>query len=484
MSIDIFRPGYCLDIDFLSEQIWLSIDNENPSRLKATEVYDILIKNPKGNPPLNEVWALFPNNCMKDGIPQIQSIRVNPDMSPEMAVYNWAYQGLPRYRENSDVVIWEVATDNPDTYGRDTEALDGKLLWINNDDISFPDIREVNPSKFVGIDDNVLEECKSILTSEKIQKTLVKIPFHGTPLSECERGWLRLIVNPICIDALPAKPRSFPGIPNEYYKDYIISYEQRLGVICPLVLRYTLNQRLDGIDLASETLKSFLKEIFLAGSSTRIYDHRISLIIPQEELDIYDTDCTPSIYFYGMIPIFDQKYMAFLWACGSCRNLEEDLVHNAMRIIDRVFKFGAVEEFKLRTELAPSGKNEAFSLLVNIMVGIGLLCKNDQYGCIDLSENTKTLIGDDLTVDNFNFNTLRKKYLCRDVGEQYKYLIRAFTDMHPYRIFMRLDWQVSCKAIKDLVGLVGNVSELNRDINNKSNFMRELFSRIKQFGME
>jgi hypothetical protein len=485
MCIDLFRPRHCLDIDFLFEQIWFSVDKGNPQKLNVIEVYDILLKNPKGNPPLDEVWALFSNNCIKDGKPQIQSIPVRPDMSKDMNIYNWAYQGLPRQSENAGEIIWNVATDCPDTYGRDTDALDGKSLLLNDNNIVFPDIREIQPSEFQDIDDNVLEECKSILASEKIQKTLVKIPFPNTPLAECERGWLRLIVTPTSIDALPAKSINLPGVPSDFSDEYTLYYEQRLGINCPLVLRSNLNQNLDGIDIATKVLKNFLKELFLTGSSTRIFDHRICLIVPQKDLDIYDTvSTTTGVRFYGMIPIFDQKYMIFLWACGSYRNLEEDLVHNAMRIIDRLYRFGPAKQENLSFELAPSGRHEAFSLLINIMVEVGLLRRSYDDNRIELPETSIDLIDDIPILDDFDFNNLRMRYLLREARNEDQNLIRVFSDLHPFRIFYRVVWPSPSKSVENLVGLLRQVSELNLDVADTRSHMRDLLSRIKQIGKE
>jgi hypothetical protein len=62
MCIDLFHAGANLEIPFLSEQIWFHIDDKKPSELGVTEVYDILLKNPKGSEPLTELWVISPHN--------------------------------------------------------------------------------------------------------------------------------------------------------------------------------------------------------------------------------------------------------------------------------------------------------------------------------------------------------------------------------------------------------------------------------------
>jgi hypothetical protein len=43
MCIDLFRYGSRLDVPFLLEQIWFAVDQDDPRRLKITEVYDVLL---------------------------------------------------------------------------------------------------------------------------------------------------------------------------------------------------------------------------------------------------------------------------------------------------------------------------------------------------------------------------------------------------------------------------------------------------------
>jgi len=63
MCIDMFVPGKCLDILFLHEQIWFDLNETDPDTVNITEVYDVLIRNPKAGCDLSEIWALFPHDC-------------------------------------------------------------------------------------------------------------------------------------------------------------------------------------------------------------------------------------------------------------------------------------------------------------------------------------------------------------------------------------------------------------------------------------
>ncbi len=63
MCIGLIAPGRCLNIDFLHEQLWFSINPDSPEKLEITEVYDILINNTTSHEPLEEILAMFPHDC-------------------------------------------------------------------------------------------------------------------------------------------------------------------------------------------------------------------------------------------------------------------------------------------------------------------------------------------------------------------------------------------------------------------------------------
>ena len=61
MCIDLFVPGVSIEVPFLQEQIWIGLRKDDASKIDVTEVYDLRIRNPQGNPTIDELWALFPN---------------------------------------------------------------------------------------------------------------------------------------------------------------------------------------------------------------------------------------------------------------------------------------------------------------------------------------------------------------------------------------------------------------------------------------
>ena len=453
MCIDIFRFGESLDIPYLLEQVWFDINRRKPRKLDVTEVYDILLRNPKGSDPLTEVWALFPHNCAAKK--QIVPVRVTPpsqdqDKPDPNEKYDWPFKGLPRPGNTRESVIRDCVVECPDTFGDETEPLEGRTIRIEH--IDFPNIREaLDAEKEKTVGDVNLESYSEILAKPDVRKTLVRFSFPDTPLSECETGWLRLIVKPGKMDTMSVKARMLPGIvDDEKSNDYVLDYTQRLDVFCPLVLRDILFKKLDGKESPAEKLQDFLDRLNYGGTSTRIWDHRIALVVSKKNMDIYDTICTTKgVYYYGMLDLKSRRRHAFLWGCGSRRNPEDDLIHNAMRVIDRLLLFPPEPAERLAAALAPSGKYEAFSLLINLMIETDLLVK---VGGDTLKVNTQREYNyKHMPQDTeFDFRKIRNIYATESVESQDIALVREFRDLHPFRISFRAVWEKHSEKTKKL----------------------------------
>ena len=142
MCIDVFRFGQRLDIELLVEQIWFSVNKDNPGELDITEVYDVLIKNPKGSPECKEVWALFPHSCFKNGSFQITALPVLPPpgaaANDPYEQYNWPFGGYPRIEtkhddltnEDRQFVVRNVADDSPEIHNSGKKELAGIALRV------------------------------------------------------------------------------------------------------------------------------------------------------------------------------------------------------------------------------------------------------------------------------------------------------------------------------------------------------------------
>ena len=192
------------------------------------------------------------------------------------------------------------------------------------------------------------------------------------------RGLAATVAKPIQLEKPPVKRRSFPGV---IAADNIILYEERrhsidrrLEVTCPLILREAVLEKLNAVDAPTQSLRELVDGLDRAGTSTRIEDHRLALVTPRDEIDIYDAvPTTRGVFFYGTLDLHEDR-TALLWSCGSCRNDEDDLIHNAMdRVICKLALLPSISHANLASQLAPSTKFEAFSLLLNVMQTVKLL---------------------------------------------------------------------------------------------------------------
>lgn len=429
MCMDVFAPGCCIDTKLFFEQIWIKKSKNAPHEVGITEINDLCVQNCKGSPPLKELWLLFPNDyTQKDGQRRKATIEVLP-MSPavceEGSDYEWAYDGPPERTNSGDYVVRNFFTEPPSLGGRAHVSLRGKLLVSKDSSVRFhPDLK--------------LEHLE-VLASRDIRKTLVCVTLKE-PIQEGEQGWLRVIARPQRLDAIELKVKEFPRMPGLMANDY------RLVIQCPIIVRQMLDIRLDNPHLTKDrnihTQCEHIRNViltngaYLEGTSTRITDHRIALIAT-DDYDVCDTTCAGSMTCLGRVPPLEESgHTAILWHGGSNSNLHSDLLHNAKRVVDMVHHAGSKTKEELALALSPSGKHEAFSVLIDKMVDANLLAHAE--------ENSAKLVlpkglGKDETWDEARMTNLRKVYSARSPDEQVG-LLQEFTDLHPFRIDFRLKW--------------------------------------------
>lgn len=450
MCIDLLSYGHRLDVPLLMEQIWFNVDEGDYSSIKVVEVYDLLIRNPKGskrgngenpNQPLTEIWAILSNDCQTDDLNYTIRVgkltpaasNVPPENVPDRK-FNWPLTPTEWAKNKEGRSIKRgISTESADTLSANITTLEGRLLRPTLD---FPDVLSISDRP------NSEEDIKQCQYRFKgIKKTLFRISFRKTPLFQGENGWLRLIVDPVRLDARKAE--------QSIYNEGV--YEQRLDVTTPDVMRSVIANKFEtertsdgrivpATDEVSLDLAWFIKGLDGAGTSTRIADHRIALLVPSSGIEIYDPACaTHGAAYYGLHDLSERKRRVFLWGGGSLRNQEDDLVHNAMRVLDRVADSPGIEKRQLRAELA-SGRHEVLSLLINVM-------SDDDVGLLKSTSKDKTDNGN-LTLPpniseyprteyNVDFDRLRERWVKRMVEERDKRLVTALSDSHPFRIFYR-----------------------------------------------
>ena len=195
MCIDVLAPGYCIDIEFLSEQIWIRIRENVRDRVEITEVYDLCISNPRGNRALDRLWLLFPHDyTIAHGSRRKHTIEIWPMNAPlweRQKRYNWLYACAPTYSELDNSIAWYIFNEGPHLRAQGYPSLKGRILHCDRESIAFP------PELQQGDID--------LLADPDIKKTVVSAKFER-PLGAGDSGWLRIIARPQSLD-LPGEDR-------------------------------------------------------------------------------------------------------------------------------------------------------------------------------------------------------------------------------------------------------------------------------------
>lgn len=444
MCIDIYEPGFCLNVQFLLDQVWFraSSDPEHPERLDVTEVYDVCLYNPLSNDTLSSVHLLFPHDCLlEEGgklVPQVFPYLVSTVVAREQRPYNWHFR-QPQERtleDGSRQVCRPFPADASKPLPDNFTYLWGKQI---RGTIMIP---ASLPSSHV----EALARTKT---------TLVQYDFPETALKGGEMGWIRLLVKPVKRAGSPPREKLFPLIPLPF------EFEQWRSVTCPMIVRDLLGNRLKDpkqIPATEDVCASLLDTIFAkgvesAGTVTRIEDHRVGMVSGQS-IGIYEPTGAGSVDSFGRVGLaVPPEYFASLWNGGSVRNRDRDLVHLMIRVVDRLAE-GEIGEDSLVQSLAPSGKHEAFSILVKVMVEKRIIQRLDN-GVLGLILEDGWRRDTRMTDLEPRFSTARKFYRSRQVmrtenpEEQRKQsLYHEFRDVHPFRIDFRVTWSGESTAFR------------------------------------
>jgi hypothetical protein len=437
MCIDLFSPGYCLDISFLLEQIWIKVDDKNPSNLIVQQVVDARIINRKGNNNLDQIWLLLPHDyTSKEG--GKRKIFVEPHSLSKASLgqtpgWNWAFDTTNTKWDNNQTEITRPFTLDPPNIRSEKDPnfdynFKGKIL--------VPD---------VCFSDNITEQQIDLLADKRICKTLLCLKLKDKQVLEPgEAGWLRLVCTPIFWESdSPVKYKTILGINVPFW------FEKRLSMLCPIMLRSRIDKVLDSFKIKDEesqelhnicaNIRTFiLNNIYSVGTSTRIIDHRLAIIADGiDDFDIYPS--RGSVFFGPILSLEEAGYSAFKWSAGSIHNRDMDIVCNAKRIIDMLRYNGNKSKSDLARDLSPSGMHEVFSQFIDAMYAANLI------DVINSKEDpNKWLFKTDFKVGDIISNDSRMNYLRLSLrGENLEdniLRIREFSDLHPFQLRVKLKW--------------------------------------------
>jgi hypothetical protein len=438
MCMDVFAPGCCINIEYLLEQIWLerSAPTANhgasakqatlPKETRISEVYDLCVGNPRGNNPITELYLLFPHDyTRKEGDSRtctVQAWPMNAQTWNAHERYEWAYTDPPERPDKQDYVMRRYFREPPGFAFIEPYELTGRMLTAQS--VAFPNA--------------LLPSDVEVLAGRKIRKTVLRLMLSGS-IAPGEKGWLRIVAYPQKVDNPDPKARRFPDTKR------VFQYEQGIVIGCPHIVRVMLGHRLEeppeeaGPDIPTQCeriRKVVLGDgVYAKGTSTRIVDHRVALIV-DADIEVGAMTYTDGIKFIGRIPsLEEQGYTAFLWGGGSDRNREHDLLHNAKRVVDMIRFNGAKKAEELALALSPSGKHEAFSVLLDNMLIAGILVPKTKGGPLCLPDDL--VAGEEM--EDHRMTALRRQYAACSAERAYT-LLAEFTDLHPFKIDCQLKW--------------------------------------------
>ena len=265
MCIDLFAPGYCIDVSFMLEQIWIC-PGEKSSDLKFEEIFDIRIVNRKGNKPLDCIWMLLPHKYVSNegGGSNIQvfAMPLTTEALNQRPEWNWAFDHkLTSWQNNQTYISRAFSIDPPDIRCKNDPDFDsnfgGKIL---TPEVCYPDV--------------LSDEHKELFADDRICKTLLCLKLNKNQcLQPGESGWMRLVCNPVCLDGLPTKKKVVSdSIPPLWF-------ERNITMLCPIMLRDKTEKMLGSFRIEDKESKKLLKtcdeirqiifgNIFKKGTST------------------------------------------------------------------------------------------------------------------------------------------------------------------------------------------------------------------------
>lgn len=425
MCIDIFAPNQCIDITFLQEQIWISVDPTHQDHLQVTEVYDICLRNVEHNYTLKEVCVLFPHNfTQKQDNSRTINAKTEPFGGRDYSKFDWAYRGELSVDNQSETVhrlLSSLAGDSPD---KDIVARDLSAR------LDFCD----------GLSDDSLD-----LLSQA-EATMLKVSFDD--LEPGESGWFRLVMKQPLVESTIRRKKHIPGV------SFPFCIQEYRTISSPQVVRERVNYRLSKLcmNLSSSHQEAFsesTRPIKQPNMATRIHDHRVAILF-DDPLDIENMTPTGNIQRCGVFQILDGT-VGVLWAGGSELNTNNDLIENAKRILQIIDSNYCTNKNSLIHQFAPPGKVESLNALLNSIIDIGLV--DDDNGKLSAINDWES------DIDLFVHSRLSKSLEKSDVA-----LMNQFTDLHPFKIDYCVKWFSQ------------------RDKTN--NILRRCFKRLKHIGKE
>ncbi len=421
MCIDIFAPGSAVTLEFLHEQVWLSI-GEN-QRLHAQLVCDAFLCN-ESEARVDSIRIQFPQYI---DIPSIEVLS-----QPTLLAKHGKLTDDPLNQIAKSVTYDEVAKriefdlEVYDTTLQGQSMKKGSLLH------GVPPGNGLLP---VRADKEYLQLMKS-----RLNRLIVDLPLT-TPLISGETGWLRLRTpnEEWPKDGLQIK------LPGSSHLLEATDFLARAKILGARNLRDDLAIQLRDIDGGIGDLvidRGWRKQ----GTRTRVEDHRISIYYPPD-IELAHQTSIPSSAVLSLHPAKTQfttkgekvpaegaaaedVMLVSHFATGSNINRNRDLVTQAQRIRKHIERQGDKHpELADLVDHFAGDSYEAVDILIEEMCKAEMLLRKGKHVHVNELEQKSGLL------------TLRRRYTFPQVSAGRQSLMRAHSDMHAFVLPVILRWK-------------------------------------------
>ena len=310
MCIDVFAVGRVATLQFVHEQIWFDVGHRS---IKATEVCDLFIENGSIE-DIELIRVQFPHFVDLDDLTILSG-------TEDVAASEYSWFGTFTYNAFQTDVTLALRLNDP-ALGSAGEKHTGQVLSGSVDPANtfFPPASGNAGSYLEGM--------------RKLDRMVLDIHLEN-PIPAGGIGWLRIKVEP---KTWPG-PRALVDLPTLDFLRSPHRFLARLAILSPSHLREELRDSLRNAPYNAWAGDLIDRGWEAPGTLTRIADHRITLVFPNE----VQISNIASVPHHTLIPVApysipgsaaDVEYCALHFVTGSNINKNQDVVLMAIRICE------------------------------------------------------------------------------------------------------------------------------------------------------
>ena len=442
MCLDIYAPGHSITIPFFHQQIWFEVGHRT---LKVITYCDCFVTN-EGKSEIEQLRLHFSRFVSPDDVVVCSGSEI-----PSMCVSSWyghfdATAGFDNTHSRVSVRLVFEKADEDEYTGR---ILKGSFR---------PEAPLAKGEGLIPVAGQKAERFMQHM--EEID--LMVLDFHlETPLEVGDTGWVRFRVE-TPQERLNKKIINLPQSPLQKEPSHFLA---RWNLLCPLLLRDEVRRKLGREPYRRWQAEVLSNGLDREGTLTRIDDHRVTLVFP----DHVQTSDICSYPYETIIPVVpfrvstSRGHSALHMMTGSKNNYNRDVVSMAKRILHylrTIYEKATVEHLVNRFG---ADQQEAIGLLVDAMIGTGVLVKDDSdsdSGSADPSEQPCFLPVAEHD-EHARLLDLRRNYNGRDHPDANH--VSGMRELHPFRASFSLCWMAYGSRDKERLRWLDGVAQYLED---------------------